>query len=394
MGREITGVNQEKKINGVVVGNNRISTAKIHVSPKISERISRIQSKEHKVKDSNEEKAADGEDLEKQDMQAVQSTILDDDMTKENNEKPGTQKSSESLNSSSTDSNSAAFANGHSNQTVPHPNVQVIESAGICEETAKAELASSENSSTAVSPDANKASQTPNVGSPTKSSEPNSPQSSRNGLQPETKKHAVDEDDWSLTSSTAASMRTNKFKVTVGQAPSFKCSERAQKRNEYYSKLKEKQQALEAEKLQYEARTKEEQEAAIKQLRKSLVIKAKPVPNFYYEPPPPKAALKKPKSPKLNSLGRRRSFGDALNSSHDEKGRVCPRAHRHSVGGHKECITPPRSKVQNSRRNSIGNGSKVKDQAKQVEETMEAAPKFTQKRNVDISLNHELESFF
>ncbi|KAL6139325.1 hypothetical protein ACLB2K_064602 [Fragaria x ananassa] len=407
MGREITGVKQEKKNNGVVVGTNGISTSKIHVSPKISERISPIQSKEHKVKDSHEEKAADGEGLEKQDILAVQSTNLDDDLTKENNEKPGTQKSSENLNSSSPVSKSAAFENGHSSQTVPHSNAVVTERAGTCKETAKVEVATSENSSTAESPNITKASQTPNVESPTKSSEPNSPRSSRNGLQADTKKHGEEEDNWSLTSSlsltkhsTAASMRTNKFKVTVGQAPSFKCSERAQKRNEYYSKLKEKQQALEAERLQYEARTREEQEAAIKQLRKSLVIKAKPVPSFYYEPPPPKAELKKlpltrPKSPKLNSLGRRRSFGDALNTSHNEKGKVCPRAHRHSVGCQKECSTTPKNKMQNSRRNSLINGSRVKDQSKLGEvETTETAPKFNQKRHVDISLNHELESFF
>ncbi|CAN1247106.1 Protein WVD2-like 1 [Linum grandiflorum] len=105
-------------------------------------------------------------------------------------------------------------------------------------------------------------------------------------------KHNDEDDKSSAASSSAASGRITKS-VTVGTAPTFKSAERAQKRREYYMKLEEKRKAMEAEKAEAEARSKEEQQAAIREMRKNMVFKANPVPNFYYEPPPPKVELKK-----------------------------------------------------------------------------------------------------
>ncbi|CAN8241616.1 unnamed protein product [Cochlearia groenlandica] len=164
-------------------------------------------------------------------------------------------------------------------------------------------------------------------------SQPSSPLPVRKTSNP--KKQHDEEDSYSVASSSVTSIRSNKPKLTVGVAPTFRSTERLERRKEFYQKLEEKQKALEEEKRENEKRLKEEQEVVTKQIRKNMSYKANPVPNFYYEAPPPKLPLKKfpltrPKSPNLN---RRKSCSDTTNQ--DAKGKHFVR-HRHSAEGCKE----------------------------------------------------------
>nr|GMD01320.1 protein WVD2-like 2 [Ipomoea batatas] len=195
--------------------------------------------------------------------------------------------------------------------------------------------------------------------------------------------HDEEEDRCSLASSSAGSVRSTKFKVTVPLGPTFRSEERAAKRKEFHMKLEEKHKALEAEKQEQAARAKEMEEAAIKQLRKSMVYKANPVPSFYHEGPPPKAEVKKSPVTRAKSpnLARRKSCSDVFISYPEEK-KGCAKA-RHSIGTYTE--EGSSSSSSNSSKERVGSGgrsgnngiTRVKGRPKSVKEDPNQAKEIT-----------------
>lgn len=197
----------------------------------------------------------------------------------------------------------------------------------------------------------------------------------RKPLQSDNTSHSQEEDSYSVTSSTVTSARAGKTKkTTVAVAPTFVCANRAERRGEFYTKLEEKRKALEEEKLQAEARKREEEEEALRQLRKNLVVRAKPMPSFYQEGPPPKVELKKvpPTRAKSPKLTRRKSCSDTPHTPEGGNGSaVCCRLHRHSIGNSKDVS----GKAQCSPKSSSKTGSATKSRTTKSREDLKAAMK-------------------
>ncbi|KAL2478097.1 TPX2 (targeting protein for Xklp2) protein family [Forsythia ovata] len=381
MGRDVAGLRIDKKSNAVNENSNGTFHGVVHVAPKVVPE--RDETEDYEAEDHTEKGTPADESNEKQDVLGVKSINHEPE---EKILKSEAHKSSDKNLSTPVKPASGSAVNGAVNMNSLESLTPVLESGK------RTSFPNHANGVETLDSGLKYLSKTSDLHSPktVKNSLTNSPIASSKTPQTDDKKYHDEDDNWSLASSTATSVRTCKSRLTVPVAPTFRCMERLERRKEFYTKLEEKHKALEQEKFEYEARTKEEAAAALKQLRKSMAYKANPVPNFYREGPPPKVELKKlpvtrAKSPNLT---RRKSCSDAVKSSPVEKG-TCARTTRHSVGIYKESkqsptSTTPKSKNQVGVRN-VNATSKVKGRPQQMKEMTENSHA-TDQGNADIGV--------
>ncbi|KAL0387595.1 UNVERIFIED_CONTAM: protein WVD2-like 2 [Sesamum radiatum] len=381
MGRDVTGLRIDKKTNMVNDKSNGTLHSAVHVAPKaLPEKSER---KDYQPEDHNTKGRLPNEFNEQQDVLGVKSTNHEPE---EKIIKAEAQKSTDKKLSSPAKPASGSTANSF------EPATPGLEADKQTSSATYANGTENNNFGVQVLPKSND-SHSPKS---SKKSQSNSNFMSRKLPQPNDKNYYDEEDNWSLASSISSTATSVRTRVTVPVAPRFSCVDRLERRKEFYSKLEEKHKALEKEKLEYEARTKEDEQAAIKQLRKTMVYKANPVPSFYREGPPPKVELKKlpvtrAKSPNLT---RRKSCGDAVKSSPDDKG-LCGRATRHSVGTYREAKASPvqkksspltpKSKDHAGVRKSNGSNKIKKNSPQQFKETTEKSH-VKEEANVDVSV--------
>ncbi|KAL3516275.1 hypothetical protein ACH5RR_023177 [Cinchona calisaya] len=334
MGRDVTGLRVDKKPNNTPKSNG-INHVSVHVAPKIA-----VEREPSEVED-HSAKGTVGEDgYEKQDVLGVKSNNFNPGLAEVKSQKAESLKALEKKLTSPIKPASGSAATGSLQTSPPAPHSPSFA-------TEKQNSSASDANAAGAVDGLNDAVKTNDLYSKmtVQKAELTSPLASMESVETDDKKYSDEEDNLSLASSAATSIRTIRSGLTVPSAPTFKCVERLERRKEFYSKLDEKHKALQAEKAEYAARTKEDEGAAIKQLRRSMVYKANPVPSFYREGPPPKVELKKlpvtrAKSPNLT---RRKSCSDAAKSSKsstEEKG-ACARTKRHSFGFCKEGSTTP-----------------------------------------------------